>query len=247
MHNFIHLASCLQSTPETGAPIESGPRTSYIRRPFDDPPMKIELRRASTVAIPESHRSFPHTIEVAIEPMAFRHSPKTHSHGSPGATYHSSESSLPDMRSTSFSLLDSKALCSSATEGDLKPATESASVWSSDNSSATTIQNPAVMWPFEEAIISRRPVHVPNLPGYVVEGLEIRGWGEPAREAVVIPIVVDDANLPCAVLVMALNSRRGYDTEYESWIDLVRLSLNSLMTAVKGREADLIRAEYVIE
>lgn len=246
MHNFINIASCLQSTIETGAPVENGPRTSYIRRLVDDLPMKIELRRASTVAIPESHRSFPHTIEVVIEPMAFRHSPKTHSHGSPGATYHSSDSSLPDMRSTSFSMLDSKAVYSPATEGDLRPTTESASVWSSDNSSATAIQNPAVMWPFEEAIVSRRPVHVPNLPGYVVEGLEMRGWGEPAREAVVIPVVVDDANLPCAVLVMGLNSRRGYDSEYESWIDLVRLSLNSLMTAVKGREADLIRAEYVI-
>jgi hypothetical protein len=86
-------------------------------------------------------------------------------------------------------------------------------------------------------------VHLAHIPDYVVEGFEIRGWGEHAREAVVVPITVDDADLPVALLVMGLNSRRPYDEDYEAWIELTRLSLNSLLTAVKGRESDLIRAE----
>lgn len=99
------------------------------------------------------------------------------------------------------------------------------------------------LWPFAEVLVSRRPVHVPALPNYVVEGFEIRGWGEPAREAVLIPITVEGTELPAAVLVMGLNSRRPYDEEYQNFIDLFRLSMNSLLFAIRGRQADLIRAE----
>lgn len=108
---------------------------------------------------------------------------------------------------------------------------------------AQKIPESAVIWPFAAAFSSRGTVHVPNIPDYVVEGFELRGWGEHAKEAIVIPIVVDDTDIPAAVLVMGLNSRRPYDDDYASWIDLFRLSLNALLTAVKGREADLIRAE----
>lgn len=102
---------------------------------------------------------------------------------------------------------------------------------------------PDRMWPFDEVFSTRRAVHVENIPDYVVEGFEVRGWGEPAREAVVIPIVADNAELPSALLILGLNSRRPFDKDYSDWIDLTRLSLNSLLTAVKGREADISRAE----
>ena len=232
--------------PETSTPAESGPRKSYIRGPVDAPPMKIELKRASSLAVPETHRSFPEAIEVAIDPLALRHSPQTRPHGSPGPSRHSPDSISPEARNSNFSFTEPRAMVPLFLEGDSRLTTDSGSAWSSETSSTTAKQRlpkPSTIWPFEEAITSRRSVHVPNLPDYIVEGLEVRGWGEPAREAVIIPVVVDDQDLPCAVVVLGLNSSRGYDSEYPNWVDLLRLSLNALMTAAKGREADLIRAE----
>ena len=82
-----------------------------------------------------------------------------------------------------------------------------------------------------------------DLPVSAIEGFELRGWGEHAREAVVIPIGSEDSDWPNCILILGLNTRRPYDKEYNNWIELLHLSLNSLLTAVKGREADITRAE----
>lgn len=132
-------------------------------------------------------------------------------------------------------------------DGRASPYMKNASV--SGFSSDTIMQksyNESIIWPFEAAFSTRRAVLVDDVSDYMVEGFETRGWGEPARQAVVIPIYIDNNELPSAIVVMGLNSRRPYDKDYSDWIDLTRLSLNSLLTAVKGREADAIRAEWVI-
>lgn len=133
-------------------------------------------------------------------------------------------------------------------DGRASPYPKNASV--SGFSSDTVVQknfHHSIIWPFEEAFSTRRAVPMEDISDYVVEGFEIRGWGEPARQAVVIPIYVDNNELPSAIIVMGLNSRRPYDKDYSDWIDLTRLSLNSLLTAVKGREADALRAEHLSE
>lgn len=132
-------------------------------------------------------------------------------------------------------------------------ASTSAGTPSEDSSIGTTDVHPSsasnlsstAFWPFAEALASRETVHIPALPGYVVEGFENRGWDEPAREAVLIPISVEGAYHPAAVLVLGLNSRRPYDEEYQNFIDLFRLAMSSLLFAVRRREADVIRAECV--
>ena len=70
-----------------------------------------------------------------------------------------------------------------------------------------------MIWPFVEAFSSRHAVHVPHIPAYIVDGYDVRGWGEHAREAVVIPLVADDSDMPRAFLVLGLNTRRGYDDD----------------------------------
>lgn len=126
---------------------------------------------------------------------------------------------------------------------------DSTSTRSSGVSSETVVPErlktttPDRTWPFDQVFSTGRAVLVENIPDYAGEGFETRGWGELAREAVIVPIVADNAELPSALLILGLNSRRPLDKDYADWIDLTRLSLNSLLTAVKGREADISRAE----
>ncbi|KAH8117651.1 hypothetical protein DFH11DRAFT_1724631 [Phellopilus nigrolimitatus] len=236
------------------------PRTSYIHKSVGGPPIKIELRRAGTVGVPNPHPSVPEKHELFLDPLTLRPSSKTRlKNGSPAPSSRSHDSSSDSRASTSTSSTavptvpgssPSGSASSRSTEPRALSAPSTFSVTSVDAASATAVQKipeSAVIWPFAEAFSSRRPVHVPAIPDYVVEGFELRGWGEHAREAIVIPIVVDDAEIPSAVVVLGLNSRRPYDDDYAGWIDLLRISLNSLLTAVKGREADLIRAEHLAE
>ncbi|KAI5119585.1 hypothetical protein M0805_006470 [Coniferiporia weirii] len=211
------------SVKGTGSSSSHQPRTSYLRRSVDDPPIRVELRCAGAVGVPDSHPSVPQTHEIYLDPLTLRASSKSRSgSASPAPSCRSRGSPSGSYTSSSGSPIHS-------------------------SSSPLSVLEPPVVWPFADAFSSRKPVHVPSIPDYVVEGFELRSWGERAREAIVIPIVVDDTDIPAAMLVLGLNSRRPYDEDYASWVDLFRLSLNALLTAVKGREADLIRAEHLAE
>lgn len=247
---------------------------------MDEPPIRVQLRRAAIIAIPVDHPSIQPSFEVLLDAVTLQPSPKiqpqsvlpTAAEGPPGefnvpmdtegATYasqaHSSRTSpriFPRSWGKTVSISGSGSDSNSERESIHTPRSNrprrnryaisdapSNPTSNSADSKAPTSRSSCI-WPFDAAFSSRRPIHVPNIPDYVVEGFDLRGWGEPAREAVVIPITVDDADLPVAVLILGLNSRRPYDADYEGWIELTRLSLNSLLTAVKGREADLKRAE----
>lgn len=104
-----------------------------------------------------------------------------------------------------------------------------------------------VPWPFEEAIKSRRCVHVARLDDYMVEGFEKRGWGDRPREAVVIPLGLEDQKVPPSVLVLGINTRRPYDRTYRDDMDIIRMTLSSTLNAMLGREADSKRAEQLAE
>jgi hypothetical protein len=63
-------------------------------------------------------------------------------------------------------------------------------------------------WPFQEAIAHRKPIFMGDLKGRD-EGFEVRGWDEPARVAVVIPILIDETRVK-SVLIVSLNPRRPW-------------------------------------
>ncbi|THH05145.1 hypothetical protein EW145_g5011 [Phellinidium pouzarii] len=242
------------SVKGAGCSSSSRPRTSYLRQSVDDSPVKIELRCAGTVGVPESHPSVPQIHQVYLDPVTLRPSATLRSKSSSPVPSYNSQDSASDLRtSTSNSTaatavpLNGLGIHVHSSGSPVPSATSTSSIGSGGTTGVQKIPESAVIWPFAAAFSSRGTVHVPNIPDYVVEGFELRGWGEHAREAIVIPIVVDDTDIPAAVLVMGLNSRRPYDDDYASWIDLFRLSLNALLTAVKGREADLIRAEHLAE
>jgi hypothetical protein len=67
------------------------------------------------------------------------------------------------------------------------------------------------MWPFPEAFQTKKAVYVEPLPKSLVQNYEVRGWGDAPRAAVVIPIAGDGDELPLAVLILGVNTRRPYD------------------------------------
>ena len=191
-------------------------------------------------------------MEVVVDPSKVRPSPQPHAEvASPVPSLRSQDSAgtvLPheETRSpTSLSSGHAFTADTSGSGGSFSGYTSRRGSVRSENTGAGTMRTleNANLWPFAEVFATRRPVHVPSLPDYAVDGFQLRGWGEPAREAIIIPICAEETDIPAAVLVMGLNSRRPYNDDYATWIDLFRLAMNSMITAVKGREADLIRAE----
>jgi signal transduction histidine kinase len=103
------------------------------------------------------------------------------------------------------------------------------------------------IWRVSDAISLRKTIHVTDIPAAYIEGFEIRGWGELAREAVVIPIMSEDLgqDFPTVILIIGLNSRRPYDEDYATWFDVMRVSLGALFTSVMSKEAEHKRAEQL--
>jgi hypothetical protein len=127
---------------------------------------------------------------------------------------------------------------------------EGAGVAGGNGNGKPEVQAPSYPWPFSEALLSRQTVHVTTLSEGVTDTLERRGWGDVPREAVIVPFGgtgnEDDETsgwrLPKVLLVVGLNTRRPYDEEYRNWVGMVRVSLDSTLGAVLGRQADIQRA-----
>ncbi|KAF8754502.1 His Kinase A (phosphoacceptor) domain [Rhizoctonia solani] len=116
--------------------------------------------------------------------------------------------------------------------------------------------NMAFRWaPFiKQSMTTGQPVLV-DLPEHATIGMEKRGWGEHARQALIVPIIAGSGGVEVgyglgtckAVLVLGVNSRRPYDSEYEGWIDVVGSSLGQMYMGVTAREADFLRAEQLAQ
>ncbi|KAG9073553.1 hypothetical protein FS749_015006, partial [Ceratobasidium sp. UAMH 11750] len=116
---------------------------------------------------------------------------------------------------------------------------------------------PDILWaPYmKQAVTSGQPVLI-DLPAQALVGTEKRGWGEHARQALVVPIIVPGTGGvevgggmgTCkVVLILGVNSRRPYDSDYEGWIDVLGSSLGQMYAGVTSREADNIRAEQLAQ
>lgn len=132
---------------------------------------------------------------------------------------------------------------STATSSGSSTGTATGILGANPASPASVSGRDACPWPFAEALLSGRVMHLDHLPESVTEGLIKRGWGDEPREAVLLPISLESARIPNAVLILGLNTRRPYDAEYASFVDITRLTLSSTLGATLGREADLQRAE----
>ncbi|KAI0035068.1 hypothetical protein K488DRAFT_44039 [Vararia minispora EC-137] len=227
--------------------LEDASNQPHISRPYPlqrsrtqtEPPMKVQLSLRGTVGIPDGHPSMPASHTLLLDPRTLKPSPPSPAPApSPASPIITAD--LPPLDDsnpgTSFRDRTTKTKASSSVS----------SRTSSSAASASRAGAPS-FWPFGETFGARGAVHVPDLPSYVLAGFELRCWKEHAREAVVVALTSADADVPSVLLVLGLNSRRPYDDDYRAFIDLLRVSLGALLTAVQGREADVTRATQLAQ
>ncbi|KAG8820403.1 hypothetical protein FRC17_010162, partial [Serendipita sp. 399] len=101
-------------------------------------------------------------------------------------------------------------------------------------------------WPIQQAIRDKQAIRV-AIPHHVSDGIQRRGWGDRPLHAVVIPISSEGNAKPLGVLIAGLNTRRNFDADYNKWVDVMRSSMSSLLTASIAREDEVKRAEQLAE
>ncbi|KAF8603054.1 hypothetical protein BDV93DRAFT_178308 [Ceratobasidium sp. AG-I] len=106
----------------------------------------------------------------------------------------------------------------------------------------------------KEAVTTGLPRLV-DVPSQASVGMDKRGWGEHARQALVVPIIAGTGGVDVgygvgtckSVLILGVNSRRPYDSDYEGWIEVLGSSLGQMYLGVTAREADFLRAEQLAQ
>ncbi|KAG8997175.1 hypothetical protein FRB93_000461 [Tulasnella sp. JGI-2019a] len=131
---------------------------------------------------------------------------------------------------------------------------DSLTVMSPDDNEGAESESPLSVepqWPFFDIFSARQPLHVQNIPPSVANdaqfGYRPEGYNDPPREAVIIPLATEGEEVPAAVIIIGLNTRRPYDKEQRTWIDLISFSLSSTLTAALGRETEVKKTEQLVQ
>ncbi|KAG8767743.1 hypothetical protein FRC12_006068 [Ceratobasidium sp. 428] len=200
--------------------------------------LTISAQRSGLLGVPEDHPTAPRAITFAI--------PNKKNSGSPRFFLGSTSGGLGlfEPGSTDIEIkLDERNV----------PALPTGPDFASDMGSAGA---DALWAPYmKQAVTTGQPVLI-DLPAQALIGTEKRGWGEHARQALVVPIIVPGTGGvevgygmgTCkVVLILGVNSRRPYDSDYEGWIDVLGSSLGQMYAGVTSRESDYLRAEQLAQ
>lgn len=118
----------------------------------------------------------------------------------------------------------------------------------SDTASGSTATNNTrsskESWPFIEACASRKPVFISEDLENRTKGYERRGWMDPVKNALCIPIFYEDdvSSTPRAILVVGLNPRRPWNDIFATFFLLLSRSIASGMFSVFVRLCNLVVA-----
>lgn len=106
------------------------------------------------------------------------------------------------------------------------------------------------LWNLSKVLLTGHTEHVKGVPASDFEGFDkTRGWGEPPTELAVIPVSDSESNdaTSAMVFIVGLNSRRPWDEDHIAWIESMRISLSTLLTAVTTKEANFKRSEQLTQ
>ncbi|GAA5824652.1 hypothetical protein JCM11251_005289 [Rhodosporidiobolus azoricus] len=124
----------------------------------------------------------------------------------------------------------------SAVRGEGFTTSSASSVSSAGGSHSTTDDNStSTVWPFVEALQSRKPVFISEV-GQRAKGFTPRGWPEPVKRAVVIPVMTESSTLPKALLIVGLNPRRPWNEVYATFLNLISRGLSTGLLGMEVSE-----------
>jgi len=96
-----------------------------------------------------------------------------------------------------------------------------------------------------QRVLSGETVLVEHEP--VLSAFAKRGWGDPLKKAILVPIRPSITRPPQGVLFFALSSRRPYDENYALFIDLLTRQIGTSLTNAQLMEEEIRRARDVAE
>lgn len=100
---------------------------------------------------------------------------------------------------------------------------------------------------FREVMKTNKPMvldtSMDELPQELLDGLEWRGFGDPARAVVVCPIHPTTGESTLGFLVMGINPRRPYDDDYSLFIQLLSRQLATSLASVVLFEEEIRRGQ----
>ncbi|KAK4686890.1 hypothetical protein P7C73_g3237, partial [Tremellales sp. Uapishka_1] len=100
-------------------------------------------------------------------------------------------------------------------------------------------------WPVQKALSTRQCIIVDDCSEMIWD-YPIMEWDELPRSAIVIPICSETStDTPKAVLIVGLNIRRPFDSEYDDWFHGIRGHLTSALTSVLSFEAERERLDDI--
>ncbi|GAA5985317.1 hypothetical protein JCM10908_002618 [Rhodotorula pacifica] len=141
-----------------------------------------------------------------------------------------------------------KLVCALATD-ELEP-TASSGRWSLSSATTNSGTFPSTasgetsfstVWPLVEALESRKPVLMNDL-GRRVEGFTTRGWPNAVERGVVMPVLVEGAELPRAILIVGLNPLRPFNSPYSVFLNSITRSLSSSLLGVAAYQEQARKA-----
>jgi diguanylate cyclase (GGDEF)-like protein/PAS domain S-box-containing protein len=99
-------------------------------------------------------------------------------------------------------------------------------------------------WPLEKVLRNGRPELVEDLSRRIEGPIPGGSWPEPARSAVVSPLVGAWDNKPIGFLVLGVNPRRRYGSQYEAFVTQVTDGMTAAIANAHGhdRERTALRA-----
>ncbi|KAF2820468.1 hypothetical protein CC86DRAFT_332913 [Ophiobolus disseminans] len=104
---------------------------------------------------------------------------------------------------------------------------------------------------FREATQTLKPkmlsIKDETLPQPLLDIIEWRGYKDPCREAMVLPLRPTNADNVCALLLLGINPRRAYDYEYRSFMAMLNRQIATSLASVLLFEAEVRRSKEVAE
>ncbi|KAF1835179.1 hypothetical protein BDW02DRAFT_638833 [Decorospora gaudefroyi] len=86
-----------------------------------------------------------------------------------------------------------------------------------------------------------------TLPESLLEGIEWRGYGDPCREAIILPLRPTNADNVCALLLLGINPRRAYDQEYRSFTAMLNRQIATSLASVLLFEDEMRRTRHAAQ
>ncbi|KAK0729933.1 putative histidine kinase group protein [Lasiosphaeris hirsuta] len=104
---------------------------------------------------------------------------------------------------------------------------------------------------FQKALSAHHPFLLQkqdnSLPRALLEGLEWRGFGDPCRAAVIVPIRPTKEENVMGLLLLGLNPRRPYDNDYRQYISLLSQKLTTSLASIVLLEEEARRGRNAAE